>query len=112
MTLIKVDEGSEIQRAEVDEYMGDIKVARFVITKSSNLQGQNLSCSADTTESPNVVEILPAKHSETYLVGQWGNWSVCEEEKVYRSRFTNYGESVQQERYCRCTDFKELPSPR
>ena len=115
MSLKKEDnnDGFELQRAEIEEFMGDIKVARFVIPNSYDIKDQSFFCSANNTlDSPNVVQILPAQQNETFLVGQWGNWTICEEGKVYRSKLTNKGESVQQERYCRCTDFKELPSPR
>ena len=62
-------------------------------------------------ESSNVLEISESQETWT----KWTPWSKCTNvqiEKVTRSRNSSSGQTEKQNRFCRCSDLKELPRPR
>ena len=107
----------EIQAEEVTEVMDDIKVARFVLKNPKQYHENSFECSAanGSYTSPNVVTIKEVSDDD-YFISEWTEWSKCSNVKnktmTFRTRRAANGNEAMQSRYCRCSDLKELPSPR
>ena len=119
MTLTQItdyDDGIELSAKEVSEVMGDIKVATFVLQNPKQYYGQSFYCSANNDlSSPNEALIQQAS-GQDYYISEWSEWTKCDDVKnkelVFRNRRKGNGKEALQSRYCRCSDLKELPSPR
>ena len=65
--------------------------------------------------SPNVVTIKEVSDN-SHFISEWTEWSKCSDVKnktmTFRTRRAANGNEAMQSRYCRCSDLKELPSPR
>ena len=107
----------EIQAEEVTEVMDDIKVARFVLKNPKQYHENSFECSAanGSYTSPNVVTIKEVSDDD-YFISEWTEWSKCSDVNnktmTFRTRTAANGNESMQSRYCRCSDLKELPSPR
>ena len=94
---------------------GDIKQVKFSV--NSPKFGANVSCvsSLAGVQSLNSLEILEAGANSW---AEWAEWSKCDGEpqksRVWRSRsrLSSQGRTQVQERFCRCSDLKDLPRPR
>lgn len=115
MKLIQVnDEESVTLPEDVNKVVGDIHVARFVLENPKQYYGQKFYCyESNGFTSPNDVSIQKASGND-YFVGEWSEWAGCTDvkHKTNRTRTKGNGEKIFQKRYCRCSDLKELPSPR
>ena len=119
MTLMQDDDfdnGIQIAPKEVAEVLGNIKVATFVLQNPIQYFDQTFFClGSDGVSSSNKAEIKSASGLD-YYISEWSQWARCndmkDKESTYRIRRKADGNEVLQSRYCRCSDLKELPSPR
>ena len=118
MNLVHMDEWDEvkIRAIEVNEVMGDIKVARFVLRNPQQFDGESFFCQGSNgLSSPNEA-VIEKVYDKEYFTSEWSEWSKCNDiknnELAFRTRRKANGEVPLQSRYCRCSDLKELPSPR
>ena len=104
--------------AFVKPVIGDIKEAKFTLTNLQQFYGKSLICSgSNNITSPNEVWIEYVQ-DQNYFLGEWSEWTSCSalnpniSNTVSRSRKMPNNKAAFQERYCRCSDVKPLPSPR
>lgn len=109
-------DGVEIPATEVSEVMGDIKVAKFVLTNPKQFNGQSFYCEGSNGLSSANEAVIEQVSGNNYFTGEWSEWSKCNDikskEMAFRTRKKADGGEILQSRYCRCSDLKELPSPR
>ena len=119
MTLVQTSDygdGVDVPATEVNEVMGDIKVATFVLKNPKQFNGQSFFCEGSNgLSSPNEA-VIEQVSGNNYFTSEWSEWSKCEDvknkEMAFRTRRKGHGNPIMQSRYCRCSDLKELPSPR
>ena len=119
MTLVQTSDygdGVEVPAIEVNEVMGDIKVATFVLKNPRQFNGQSFFCEGSNgLSSPNEAVIEQVSGND-YFTSEWSEWSKCNDvkggEMAFRERRKADGNPIMQSRYCRCSDLKDLPSPR
>lgn len=103
--------------AMVKPIIGDIKEAKFTLTNLQQFHGKSLFCSgSNNLNSPNEVKIEFVEDQDNYFLEEWTAWTSCSNTNpsntVTRSRQMPNDNAALQERFCRCSDIKPLPSPR
>ena len=112
------DDSLEIQTFDkTSTFESKVLVTTFTIRKPEKYLGKLYCQSSDRDHQ--ALSRFPLELKEATRVtlwSQWTSWSKCEDkarvgiDKVTRSR---QGQTIEtQERYCRCSDLKELPRPR
>ena len=91
--------------------VNDMKIVKFVLENPYEKLGKYYCKNSNGIESSDVLDISESQDTWT----SWTPWSKCtnvQVEKVTRSRNSSSGQTEIQNRFCRCSDLKELPRPR
>ena len=96
--------------------MADIREARFILKDPLQYRDHEFHCVEDTMQRISNSIVVREVSYENYFVTEWSEWSRCDDlnqtSQVYRSRKKSNDITVVQERYCKCSDIRPLPSPR
>ena len=101
---------------DIKEIMADIREARFILKDPLQYRNTEFHCVEDARQHISNSIVIREEIGENYFVTEWSEWSRCSDlnqtSQVYRRRKKSNDNSVEEERYCKCSDIRPLPSPR